>query len=229
MKDNILALLDKAADPAVAAPIRESAKTLRGFYATEGFGKVRARSSGMWGMGPNFFVENLTGRRWMQLTRRDPEWVKWTDEIMPARKSDPKEVRQKKEREYNKVIRQKAMGGRNRDECRAVDSLAWALWRTHWDCDYLGYLERNYIPAKVSAILGVGGESLYGVTVYNNLSKDPKSWIKSEDIIVPMPSERRGKMVVNPWSVEGITSGEYGKLTPYEKQWYLHTFGPIKK
>ena len=239
VKDNILALLDKGADPEVAAPIRDSAAQTIHFYAKGGFGKVRARSSGTWGMGPDFFVENITGRRWMQLTRRDPDWVKWTDEIMPASKKDPKEVREKKEREYNNVIRRKAVSGRNRDECRAIDSLAMGLWRTHWDCDYMGYLKNNYIPAKVSTILGVGGENLHSVTVYNNLYKDPKSWIKSEDIIVPMPSERirrrrkDGKghenVVVEPWSVEGIMSGEYDKLTPYEKQWYLHTFGPIKK
>ena len=36
-------------------------------------------------------------------------------------------------------------------------------------------------------------------------------------------------VVVEPWSVEGIASGEYDKLTPYQKQWYLHTYGPIEQ
>ncbi|MBT7068278.1 MAG: hypothetical protein HN919_18420 [Verrucomicrobia bacterium] len=240
VKDNILALLEKRMDPTRSAPIRESAMNTINFYKTEGFGKVRARSGGMWNVPENFFVENLTGRRWMQLMRRDPDWVTWTDEIMPASKNDPKVVREKKEREYGGVIREKAGSGRKRDECRMLNGLAMALWRTHWDTDYMGYLDRNYIPAKVSAVMGgVGGENLHSVTVYNNLAKDPTSWIKSEDITVPMPSLRvrrprkDGKghenVVVNPWSVEGIVSGDYNKLTPYQKQWYLHTFGPIKR
>jgi len=240
VKDNILALLEARMDPTRAAPLRESAKSIFNFYKTEGFGKVRARSGGTWNAPEGFFVENLTGRRWMQLTRRDPDWVKWTDEIMPASKNDPKEVREKKEREYNGVIRRKATSGRHRDECKMIDGLAMALWRTHWDCDYMRYIDQNYIPAKVSAVLGgVGGENLHSVTVYNNLANDPKSWIKSEDIIVPMPNVRvrrpridgKGQedVLVEPWSVEGIASGEYDKLTPYQKQWHLHTFGPIKR
>jgi hypothetical protein len=102
------------------------------------------------------------------------------------------------------------------------------------------YIDQNYIPAKVSAVLGgVGGENLHSVTVYNNLANDPKSWIKSEDITVPMPSLRvrrprkdgkgQDNVLVEPWSVEGIASGEYDKLTPYQKQWYLHTYGPIEQ
>jgi len=240
VKDNILALLEARMDPTRAAPIREAAMNIFNFYKTEGFGTVRARSGGTWDAPEGFFVENLTGRRWMRLTRRDPDWVKWTDEIMPASKNDPKEVREKKEREYNSVIRNKAMGGRHRDECKMIDGLAMALWRTHWDTDYMGYIDQHYIPAKVSAVLGgVGGENLHSVTVYNNLANDPKSWIKSEDITVPMPSLRvrrprkdgkgQDNVVVEPWSVEGIASGEYDKLTPYQKQWYLHTYGPIEQ
>ena len=61
VKDKILALLEKRMDPKRSIPIRESAKTLINFYRTEGFGKVRARSSGTWGMGADFFAENLTG------------------------------------------------------------------------------------------------------------------------------------------------------------------------
>ena len=176
----------------------------------------------------------------MQLMRRDPDWVKWTDEIMPASKNDPKEVRQQKEREYDGAIRQKAGSGRKRDECMMLNGLAMALWRTHWDTDYMGYIDKSYMPAKVSAVMGgVGGENLHSIAVYNNLANDPKSWIKSEDIIVPMPSIRMrrpridGKghenVLVESWSVEAITSGEYDKLTQYQKQWYLHTFGPIKE
>ena len=240
VKDNILALLEARMDPTRAAPIQEAAMNIFNFYKSEGFGKVRPGSGGSWGAPEGFFTQNLVGRRWMQLARRDADFVKWSDEILPASKTDTKEEREKKEREFNEVIRAKATAGRNRDACRMLDNLAMNLWRTHWDCDYMRYIEGDYIPAKVSAILGsAGGENLYGITVYNNLSKDPKSWIKSEDIMVPYPSARVSRprkngegvetVAGNVWSVEGILSGEYDKLTPYEKQWYLHTYGPIKQ
>jgi len=240
VKDNILALLEARMDPTRAAPIQEAAMNIFNFYKSEEFGKVRPGSGGSWGAPEGFFTQNLVGRRWRQLARRDADFVKWSDEILPASKTDTKEEREKKEREFNEIIRAKATAGRNRDACRMLDNLAMNLWRTHWDCDYMRYIEGDYIPAKVSATLGsAGGENLYGITVYNNLSKDPKSWIKSEDIGVPYPSARVSRprtngegvetVALNVWSVEGILSGEYDKLTPHEKQWYLHTYGPIKQ
>ena len=218
VKDNILALLETRIDPSRAVALRKTFD----FYRQDGFGKVRPGSSGSWGAPAAFFTENIIGRRWVQLARRDADFVKWSDEILPASKNDSKMVREKKQREFNDVIRRKAKAGRNRDACRMLDHVAMALWRTHWDCDYMGYIDRTYIPAMVNA----GGETLFSLTVYNNLHNDPKSWIKSEDIVVPTPSKHREGAV---WSVEGILSGAYDKLTPDEKQWYLHTHGPIQQ
>jgi len=41
---------------------------------------------------------------------------------------------------------------------------------------------------------------------------------------VPLPTNKAGVI----WSKEGILSGEYDKLQPTAKQWYLQTHGPIE-
>jgi hypothetical protein len=77
-----------------------------------------------------------------------------------------------------------------------------------------------------------------GLKLNNKLTNDPDSWIKSTDVTVSRPvitlakrTKEKSKtepQYIDLWSVEGILSGEYDKLTPELKQWYLHTHGPIK-
>ena len=67
-------------------------------------------------------------------------------------------------------------------------------------------------------------EDLKLLTAQHKLATDPKGWVKSSDITVPLPTNKAGVI----WSKEGILSGEYDKLQPTAKQWYLHTHGPIK-
>jgi hypothetical protein len=79
---------------------------------------------------------------------------------------------------------------------------------------------------------------MQGLRQNNALTNDPDSWVKSEDVTVSVPVitvAKRTKEKPEPepqyidlWSAEGILSGEYDKLTPELKQWYLHTHGPIK-
>ena len=121
------------------------------------------------------------------------------------------------EREFRDKIYQKAVW--SSDEARAIGNLAKALWNHHWDCDYPGYFNGQYVPAYIKSVLGLGRDSAEGLKRHNEQANDPDSWIKSSDVTVSKP---------DPWSVEGILSGEYDKLTPELRQWYLHTHGSIK-
>ena len=105
------------------------------------------------------------------------------------------------------------------DEARALQSMMSGLYRTHWNISYFRYLQGVYYPS----LLGANRENLKLLKAQNALWKGGKGWVKSSDITVPLP--RRGKRVT--WSRESILSGEYDKLQPALKQWYLHTHGPI--
>ena len=78
-----------------------------------------------------------------------------------------------------------------------------------------------------------------GLQLNNRLTNDPDSWVTSSDVVVSRPviavatrttdNPKPEPQYIGLWSVEGILSGEYDKLTPELKQWYLHTHGPITK
>ena len=242
--DNILALLEKRADPKQGDAIRESAKPIYDFYKLGGSPAKYAWDYNMCKGG--FFRENKIGKRLHQLIRRDPEYVKWVDEILPKLEEEAntpegktpqaKERRKIMERKFRDEIYQKAVF--SSDESSAISRLASSLWRTHWAQDYSGYLSKEYLPAYIQSALGVGGESMKGLKENNELTNDPDSWVKSTDVTVSRPvttfadrTEEKPKtepQYIDLWSVEGILSGEYDKLTPELKQWYLHTHGPIK-
>jgi len=103
---------------------------------------------------------------------------------------------------------------------------------------YGRYLDGKYLPAYSRSALGIGGENMEGLRLNNKLTNDPDSWVKSSDVTVSTPVTNVAKPTKeNPkpepkhiglWSAEGILSGEYDKLTPELKQWYLHTHGTIK-
>ncbi len=214
--DNILALLEKRDDPAQAAAIRESAKKVPKFYQ---LGGSQAKYTWDYNMCKGgFFRHNTLGKRLHQLIRRDPDYVKWVDEILPKLGKETKERRTAMERKFRDKIYQKAVN--SSDEARAIGNLARALWNRHWDCDYPGYFNGEYLPAYIKSVLGVGGESVKSLKQHNRHANDPDSWIKSSDVTVSRPDL---------WSVEGILSGKYDKLTPELRQWYLHTHGPIKE
>jgi len=226
VKDNILALLTKRKDPARTAPLMEAARSIIDFYAS-GFGRAKPGANGDIGMAPpNFLKDNLVGRRWDELLRRDPDYVKWVDEILPKNAGN---VDMK--REFEGKIRPKAMSGRNRDQIRALNGLSMALWRRHWSCDYDRYIKSEYLPKKIVSILGsAGDENLDSITKNNGLTKATDWMVTSSDVTVSKPVKHIGKdKYIDVWSVEGIISGEYDKLTPELKQWYLHTHGPIEE
>lgn len=242
--DNVLALLEKRADSKQGDAIRESAQSIYDFYQLGGSPAKYAWDYNMCKGG--FFRENKIGKRLHQLIRRDPEYVKWVDEILPkleeeantaeGKTPEAKERRQIMERKFLDEVYKNAVI--SSDESSAISRLASSLWRTHWAQDYSGYLSKEYLPAYSRSLLGIGGENMEGLRQSNALTKDPDSWVTSSDVVVSMPAkaiDKRTKDNANPepeytgiWSVEGILSGEYDKLTPELKQWYLHTHGPIK-
>ena len=243
--DNILALLEKRADPKKGDAIRESAKTIYDFYKLGGSPAKYTWDYNMCKGG--FFEHNKIGKRLHQLIRRDPDYVKWVDEILPKLRAEAntpegqtpqaKERRQIMERKFRDEIYQKAIN--SSDESSAIGRLASSLWRTHWAQDYAGYLSKAYVPAYIRSKLGVGGETVESLKQNNALANDPDSWVKSSDVTASRPAikvatgtkeePKPEPRYIDPWSVEGILSGEYDKLTPELKQWYLHTHGPIKE
>ena len=154
----------------------------------------------------------------IEAVKKDPDYVKWVDEILPKLGKETEERRTAMEREFRDKIYQKAVN--SSDESRAIGILAKALWNRHWDCDYGGYFSGQYVPAYIKSVLGLGRESAKGLKGHNERANDPKSWIKSSDVTVSKPDV---------WSVEGILSGKYDKLTGELRQWYLHTHGPIEE
>ena len=178
----------------------------------------------------DLYENNALGKRWHQLLRRDATYVKWEDEILPkmeAEKMTPEgqtEEAKKRylelEREFREEIETRIFE-RYPDEARAIDDMCGGLYRGHWNITYFGYLDRYYYPY----LIGSQREELDNITAHNSRSKDPKGWIKSSAITVPLPMNNN--IVI--WSKEGILSGEYDKLQPTVKRWYLHTHGPIKE
>lgn len=228
--DNVFKLLSQRLDPERQKKLIESAKNINEFYM---LGSKRR---------PNYFMQrslcadpkdlyenNALGKRWYRLLRRDPTYVKWEDEILPKMEAEKKtpegqtEDAKKRhlamEREFKEKIESRIFE-LYPDEARAIDSMCSGLYRTHWSMSYFGFLDGVYYPS----LLGSNREELKTLTLENSRSKDPKGWIRSSDITVPLPGNKEAVV----WSKEGILSGAYDKLQPTERQWYLHTQGPIK-
>jgi len=229
--DNVFKLLSQRLDPERLNKLTESAKNINEFYM---LGSKQI---------PNYFMQrslcrdhkdlytnNTLGKRWHQLLRRDTVYVKWVDEILPkmeAEKATPEgktEEAKKRhlelEREFKEKIETRIFE-QYPDEARAIDSMCGGLYRYHWNMTYFSYLDKVYYPS----LLGSKREDLKLLTAQNTLSKEPKGWLKSSDITVPLP--RNKDRVI--WSQEGILSGEYDSLQSTAKQWYLHTHGPIEE
>jgi len=231
--DNILALLEKRADPKQGDAIREAAKKIHEFYTLGGSPAKYTWEYKMCKGG--FFEKNKIGIRLHQLLRRDPDYVKWVDEILPTMGKETKERRTVMEREWKEIYGKAAVSS---DEATSIQRLAVSLWKTHWAESYGRYLDAKYLPAYSRSVLGIGGENMKGLQLNNKLTNDPDSWVKSSDVTVSRPvmalatgmkEEPKPELkYIGPWSAEGILSGEYDKLTPELKQWYLHTHGPIK-
>ena len=231
--DTTLALLEKRADPKRGDAIGESAKSIHKFYQLGGSPAKYTWEYKMCKGG--FFEKNKIGIRLHQLLRRDPDYVKWVDEILPTMGKQTPERRAVMEREWKEIYQKAAVSS---DEATSIQRLAVSLWKTHWAESYGRYLDGKYLPAYSRSALGIGGENMEGLRLNNKLTNDPDSWVKSSDVTVSTPATNVAKPTKeNPkpepkhiglWSVEGILSGEYDKLTPELKQWYLHTHGTIK-
>jgi hypothetical protein len=231
IKDNVFALLSQRQDPERQKKLLASAKNIDEFYK---LGSKREHKEPLYRHGAGnyreLYANNILARRWYKLARRDPVYVKWDDEILPgiqAEKGTPAgrtEEAKKRHVAVEREFREKIEGRVYRnfpDEARALDSMMSGLYRTHWNISYFRYLRGVYYPS----LLGANRENLGILKAQNARWKGRKGWVRSSDITVPLP--RRGKRVV--WSREGIRSGEYYKLQPALKQWYLHTHGPIKQ
>jgi hypothetical protein len=176
------------------------------------------------------YTKNILGKRWYQLARRDKTYVKWVDEILPAMEAEKRtaegrtEEAKKRhialEREFREKI-EPLVYANFPEEVRAITGIYNGFYNHHWNLSYFRYLKNVYYPN----LLGSNREQLKILTAQNALSKDPKGWVKSSDITVPLPRDKQGVI----WSKEGILSGRYDKLQPTAKQWYLHTHGPIEK
>ena len=231
--DTTLALLEKRADPKRGDAIGESAKSIHKFYQLGGSPAKYTWEYKMCKGG--FFEKNKIGIRLHQLLRRDPDYVKWVDEILPTMGKQTPERRAVMEREWKEIYQKAAVSS---DEATSIQRLAVSLWKTHWAESYGRYLDGKYLPAYSRSALGIGGENMEGLRLNNKLTNDPDSWVKSSDVTVSTPVTNVAKPTkenpkpepkhINLWSVEGILSGEYDKLTPELKQWYLHTHGTIK-
>jgi len=229
--DNVFQLLSQRLDPARLKKLTESAQNINQFYMLGS--KVM----------PNYYMQrslcrdyrdlytnNALGKRWHQLLRRDKTYVKWVDEILPRMEAEKKtpegqtEEAKKRHRELEREFREKIetrIFERYPEEARAINSMCGGLYRYHWNITYFKYLDNVYYPS----LLGSKREELKLLTAQNRLSKDPKGWIKSSDVTAPLPRNKKGVI----WSKEGVLSGEYDKLQPTAKQWYLHTHGPIEE
>ncbi len=231
IKDNVFKLLAQRQDPERQKKFLESSKNIDHFYR---LGSPREHKQALWREGAGNYKElyanNILARRWYQLSRRDETYRKWDDEILPrieAEKRTPEgktEEAKKRHLELQREFKEKVETAVYRNyphEARAILAMMDGLYRTHWNISYFRYLQRVYYPS----LLGANRENLKLLTAQNKLAKEPEGWVRSSDITVPLPRNKGGVI----WSKEGILNGEYEKLQPTAKQWYLHTHGPIKE
>lgn len=231
VKDNILKLLAQRQDPNHQQEFMESAQEIEKFYW---LGSRSGHKEPLWREGAGNYKElyanNILAKRWYELSRRDATYRKWDDEILPGIEAEEKtpagqtEEAKKRHIELRREFKEKIEPAAYRNfphEARALDDMMSGLYRTHWSISYHGYLQSHYYPR----LLGGDREDLKLLTEQNKRAKDPKGWVRSSDITVPLP--RNNKSVI--WSKEGILSGEYDKLQPTVRQWYLHTHGPIRE
>jgi len=231
IKDNILKLLTQRQNPEHQKKFLESAKSIEHFYR---LGSPREHREALWREGAGNYKElyanNILAKRWYELSRRDETYRKWDDEILPAMEAEKRtpegqtEEAKKRHLELQREFKEKVETTVYRNyphEARALEAMMGGLYRTHWNISYFGYLKGTYYPS----LLGANREDLKLLTTQNKLATDPKGWVKSSDITVPLPRNKQGVT----WSKEGILSGEYDKLQPTAKQWYLHTHGPIEE
>ena len=209
----------------------ESAKRVEEFYR---LGSPREHKQPLWREGAGNYKElyanNILAKRWYELSRRDPTYRKWDDEILPGIEAEEKtpegqtEEAKKRHIELRRKFKEDvetAVGRNFPQEARALEGMMDGLYRTHWNISYFGYLKSHYYPR----LLGANREDLKLLTEQNKLAKDGTGWIRSADITVPLPGNKQGVV----WSREGILSGEYDKLQPMLRQWYLHTHGAVEK
>jgi hypothetical protein len=232
VKDNVFKLLAQRQDPKHQKKFLESAKNIDHFYR---LGSPREHKQPLWREGAGNYKElyanNILAKRWYQLSRRDEIYRKWDDEILPRMEAETNtpegqtEEAKKRHLALQREFKEKVETAVYRNfpqEARALEAMMSGLYRTHWNISYFRYLQGTYYPT----LLGANREDLKLLTAQNELSKNPKGWVRSSDITVPLPRNRAGSAI---WSKEGILSGEYDKLQPTAKQWYLHTHGPIEE
>ena len=230
IKDNVFRLLAQRQDPERQKAFLASASSIDDFYK---LGSSRE---------PNFYLnrddardyaelytKNTLGKRWYQLSRRDETYCKWVDEILPRMEAEmntpegqTEEAKKRHlalQREFKEEV-ETAVYRNFPQEAAAIEAMISGLYRYHWNLSYFRYLENTYYPN----LLGANREDLKLLAAQNELSKDPKKgWVESADITVPLPRNEQGVI----WSRQGILNGQYDKLQPAAKQWYLHTHGPI--
>ena len=227
--DNVLKRLAQRQDPENQKEFMESAKEIENFYW---LGSPSGHKQPLWREGAGnyreLYANNILAKRWYELSRRDETYRKWDDEILPGIEAEEKtpegqtEEARKRHIELRREFKEEIEPAAYRNfphEARALESMMDGLYRTHWNISYFGYLKGHYYPR----LLGGDREDLKLLTEQNKLATDPKGWVRSSDITVPLPSNKQGVI----WSKEGILSGEYDKLQATAKKWYLHTHGPI--
>jgi hypothetical protein len=229
IKDNVLKLLAQRQDPEHQKEFLESADKIETFYW---LGSPGEHKEPLWREGARNYKElyanNVLAKRWYELSRRDENYRKWDEEILPgieAEEQTPEgQTAEAKKRhiELRRKFKEEIEPAVYRNfphEARALEGMMSGIYRTHWNISYFGYLKGHYYPG----LLGANREDLKLLIEQNKLAKDPKGWIKSSDITVPLPRNKQGII----WSREGILNGEYDKLQATVKKWYLHTHGPI--
>ncbi len=230
IKDNVFNLLAQRQDPERQKKFLASASSIDTFYKLGSSGEPtyflnrdNARNY------TELYTRNILGKRWYELSRRDATYVKWVDEILPAMEAEKltpegkTEAAKKRHLDLQREFKEKIETAVYRNypqEATAILSMISGLYRTHWNISYFGYLKGAYYPS----LLGGNREDLEILTAQHKLATDPKGWVKSSDITVPLPRNKQGVI----WSKQGILNGEYDKLQPTAKQWYLHTHGAIK-
>jgi hypothetical protein len=232
VKDNVFKLLAQRQDPEHQRKFLESAKNIDHFYR---LGSPREHKQALWREGAGNYKElyahNILAKRWYQLSRRDETYRKWDDEILPRMEAEKRtpagqtEEAKKRHLELQREVKEKIETAVYRNfpqEARAIESIMSGLYRTHWNISYFRYLQGTYYPS----LLGGNREDLKLLTAQHKLAKDQSGWVTSSDITVPLPRSETGGII---WSKEGILRGEYDKLQPTAKQWYLHTHGPIEE
>ena len=230
IKDNVFRLLAQRQDPERQKAFLASASSIDDFYKLGSsrepsfyLNRDNARDYA------ELYTKNTLGKRWYQLSRRDETYCKWVDEILPRMEAEmntpegqTEEAKKRHlalQREFKEEV-ETAVYRNFPQEAAAIEAMISGLYRYHWNLSYFRYLENTYYPN----LLGANREDLKLLAAQNELSKDPKKgWIKSADITVPLPRYEQGVI----WSRQGILNGQYDKLQPAAKQWYLHTHGPI--